>query len=148
MKEFFFFFLMGGMLGAAGDNFTDALFHNYFLIQENLSKDATEGNKTAAAGLIQAASKISPKSPEQKKLLAQINQAAAEVAGENLDKDRSAFGSLSKFLQQYLAAFAAASPYPVYHCSMINKTWIQREKGIKNPYYGKKMLTCGEQIKP
>jgi hypothetical protein len=44
----------------------------------------------------------------------------------------------------------AVSPgYEVYldHCPMYNDgkgaDWISREKPIRNPYYGSKMMTCG-----
>ena len=34
------------------------------------------------------------------------------------------------------------------HCPMANDgkgaNWLSREKNIKNPYYGKAMLTCGK----
>jgi hypothetical protein len=32
-------------------------------------------------------------------------------------------------------------------CPMASAQWIQKEGGIKNPYYGKSMLLCGEKIK-
>lgn len=31
-------------------------------------------------------------------------------------------------------------------CPMANAKWIQKEGTLKNPYYGKSMLECGEKI--
>ena len=31
----------------------------------------------------------------------------------------------------------------VVFCSMAKASWLQTDKKIRNPYYGKKMLTCG-----
>lgn len=31
-------------------------------------------------------------------------------------------------------------------CPMANAKWIQKEGSLKNPYYGKSMLECGEKI--
>jgi multidrug efflux pump subunit AcrA (membrane-fusion protein) len=33
-----------------------------------------------------------------------------------------------------------------FECSMAKARWLQREAGTKNPFYGEKMLTCGEEI--
>ena len=32
----------------------------------------------------------------------------------------------------------------IVHCSMANASWIQNNKSINNPYYGRSMLKCGE----
>ena len=29
------------------------------------------------------------------------------------------------------------------YCPMVNKPWLQKDKEIRNPYYGAAMLTCG-----
>ena len=31
----------------------------------------------------------------------------------------------------------------VAYCPMVNKPWLQKDKEIKNPYYGAAMLSCG-----
>jgi hypothetical protein len=32
-------------------------------------------------------------------------------------------------------------------CPMASANWIQKEGGLRNPYYGKSMLDCGEKVK-
>ena len=41
-----------------------------------------------------------------------------------------------------------AKPKGVYvvFCSMAKGSWLQTGKEIRNPYDGKKMLTCGEIV--
>ncbi len=36
----------------------------------------------------------------------------------------------------------------VFSCSMAKARWLQRSAGTKNPFYGSKMPTCGEEIEP
>jgi hypothetical protein len=35
----------------------------------------------------------------------------------------------------------------VAYCPMAKRSWIQKEDAIRNPYYGKSMLTCGSFTK-
>jgi hypothetical protein len=30
------------------------------------------------------------------------------------------------------------------YCPMVRGSWLQKDETIRNPYYGKGMLTCGE----
>ncbi|MBS1946275.1 MAG: DUF3347 domain-containing protein [Bacteroidetes bacterium] len=48
-----------------------------------------------------------------------------------------------------LAKKAKLSAQPVYqaYCPMKKSYWLTNETAIKNPYYGKAMLTCGEIAK-
>lgn len=57
---------------------------------------------------------------------------------------REHFGSLSGNMYAVLKAFPANDVllYKQY-CPMVKKSWISESAAIKNPYYGKKMLTCG-----
>lgn len=38
----------------------------------------------------------------------------------------------------------------IYHCSMAPQPglWVQAKGPLRNPYYGSKMLTCGEEVEP
>jgi hypothetical protein len=57
---------------------------------------------------------------------------------------REHFGSLSGNMYAVLKAFPANDVllYKQY-CPMEKKSWLSESAAIKNPYYGKKMLTCG-----
>jgi Cu(I)/Ag(I) efflux system membrane fusion protein len=71
-------------------------------------------------------------------------QADALAAAKDINKARDAFKPLSASLAKYLADNKAGKG--VYHeawCPMARASWLQTEKDIKNPYYGKSMLYCG-----
>jgi len=61
-----------------------------------------------------------------------------------LAHQREHFGSLSSNMFTVLKAFHA-NDVEVYeqYCPMAKKSWLSETAAIKNPYYGKKMATCG-----
>jgi hypothetical protein len=73
--------------------------------------------------------------------------ADAQRIGESkeIGKQREYFASLSANLLA-LAKTIKLSEQPVYqqYCPMKKASWLSSEKEIKNPYYGKQMLTCGQ----
>lgn len=72
-------------------------------------------------------------------------QADALKAATGIEKQRAAFAPLSQTM--YTLMKSSKSPYKVYynHCPMYNggANWLSKEEGIKNPYFGSGMLTCG-----
>ncbi len=63
---------------------------------------------------------------------------------KDINNQRERFAAISNSLIA-LAKASKLSDKPVYvmYCPMKKSTWLSGEKGIKNPYYGKSMLTCG-----
>lgn len=92
-------------------------------------------------------------SAEQKKKFVEIADDAKEHGehiGANVGKiehQREHFEMLSKDVYDLIKAFGTTAK--VYHdfCPMYNNKkgayWLSEAKEIKNPYYGKSMLTCG-----
>jgi Cu(I)/Ag(I) efflux system membrane fusion protein len=71
-------------------------------------------------------------------------QADTLAQAKDLKAAREAFKPLSASLVKYLADNKAGKG--VYHeayCPMAKASWLQTEKEVKNPYYGKSMLDCG-----
>jgi hypothetical protein len=64
---------------------------------------------------------------------------------KNLEKQRSSFAYLSNNIYT-LAKAVKLSETPVYqaYCPMKKMYWLSSETAIKNPFYGKSMLTCGK----
>jgi copper chaperone CopZ len=64
-----------------------------------------------------------------------------------VDHQREHFAKLSAAMYEVMKSIKPE--YPVYydHCPMYNDgkgaNWLSRESGIKNPYYGSQMLSCG-----
>ena len=64
---------------------------------------------------------------------------------KEIGHQREHFSSLSNNIYK-LAKDAKLSTEPVYqqYCPMKKMYWLSNETTIKNPYYGKMMLTCGK----
>jgi hypothetical protein len=78
--------------------------------------------------------------------LAPFKDGLAEAA--DLAAARRAFAPLSTALADFTHenGVAQAAGLHVFSCSMAKAHWLQRTAGTKNPFYGAKMLTCGEEI--
>lgn len=63
----------------------------------------------------------------------------------NIDHIREHFSSLSNNNWKLFKAFGITKNGALYldHCPMEKANWISSEKPIQNPYFGSKMLTCG-----
>jgi hypothetical protein len=77
---------------------------------------------------------------------------ASTIAGsKDLTKQRTSFQTLSANIITLSKATKVNNPVYVAYCPMKRAYWLSAEQGIKNPYYGTAMLTCGsvtETIKP
>ena len=68
---------------------------------------------------------------------------------KDIVKQRSAFSSLSSNLLSTVKGLKIKEEGAIYvdYCPMYNNNkgayWLSKESAIKNPYYGKSMLTCG-----
>jgi hypothetical protein len=88
------------------------------------------------------ASRLNKKSQELKE---KIKSDASKIAGTvALTSQREVFTPLSTNFFE-LAKLVDLSPSPVYqfYCPMKKAIWLSSENTVKNPYYGKQMLTCG-----
>lgn len=74
-----------------------------------------------------------------------IDLTAQVAATKNINKQRKIFESLSAKFWDLAPKFKAAdTTLHLQVCPMTNATWLSDSKEIKNPYYPKNMLTCGE----
>ena len=109
-------------------------------IQESLARDSMDGVREMAAALREAAANIGAPA-------AAIGTAAADLAAETTLADaRTAFGKVTDALIAYLHAERAAPPdgIRIGYCPMVRKSWLQKNGAVANPYFGSRMLTCGE----
>jgi hypothetical protein len=128
----------------------------YLNVKNALVND--NGKEAAAAGkeIVDAMNKLDKGSltAEQKKIYEEVEEDAREHAehiGTNADKidhQREHFEMLSKDIYDLVKTFGATQILYQDYCPMYNEnkgaTWISETKEIKNPYFGKKMLKCGE----
>ncbi|MHC4270064.1 MAG: hypothetical protein ACYSTS_16590 [Planctomycetota bacterium] len=76
-----------------------------------------------------------------------ISDSATEMKGVGIEKARNMFKKLSRSMINYLKEFngklkSGGKTY-VYYCPMVDATWLQKNEGTRNPYYGSSMLKCG-----
>ncbi len=76
-----------------------------------------------------------------------VATAAADLARQTTLADaRRAFGAVSDALVVYARSHAdvRAAGVRVAYCPMLRKSWLQKDGPVQNPYYGNRMLACGE----
>ena len=114
---------------------------NYLKIQESLTKDSIKGVDEHAAAISKAV-----KGDDMKMLSPDVARQADTLAtAKDLKAAREAFKPLSDSLIKYLADNkAGAGKYHEGYCPMAKASWLQTEKAVRNPYYGKSMLDCGD----
>src|SRR6266850_8429711 len=113
---------------------------HYLTIQTELAKDSIKGLDEHANAIAKAV-----KADEMKMLSPDVaKQAEALAKSKDIKAAREAFKTLSTSLVKYLADNKAGKgTYHEAYCPMVKSSWLQTEKEVRNPYYGKSMLTCG-----
>jgi len=115
------------------------------------SKEAASGAKAMAdvigkldKSLLTAEQKAAYDQGEEK-----LKEHAAAIAA-NADKikdQRTHFVMLSESMYDFVKSFGAGRPLYHDHCPMAKDNqgamWLSETEGIKNPYFGAEMLTCG-----
>jgi hypothetical protein len=128
------------------------LLNSYFGIKNALVSSDAKAAATNAGELLKAINGIDMKAlseidmnafmPLQDKLAFD----AKHISENNgIAEQREHFSSLSNNIYK-LAKAVKLSAEPVYqeYCPMKKMYWLSSEAVIKNPYYGKAMLTCGK----
>ena len=124
----------------------------YLSIHKALAADNGKGVGKAAKQIAKLAGKLNAKSVSGKHathyatLPKKIKETATKlVAAKDLAAQREAFKLLSRPFAMW-ASMSNPAGISVVFCSMAKGSWLQNEKKIANPYYGKKMLRCGEVV--
>lgn len=135
----------------------NGVFENYFLLKDELVK--TDGVTAAAKAKLLVTSLSEVKMGELSKDVHKVwmkvmknvmADAKGIAATQDVKAQRVLFVSLSK--KMYDLVKVAKFQTPVYYqfCPMANEgkgaNWLSKENAVKNPYYGTKMLKCGEVV--
>ena len=120
----------------AAAELASAITSPYLKVQVALAGDSTKGVSEAAEEIMAAAAALG----NHGKGLAD----AAEVlaAAGDIEAARKAFGGLSDALIEY-ADSVGIGELKVAYCPMADRSWIQEDGSIANPFFGAFMLTCG-----
>ncbi len=129
----------------------------YLHLKNALTNDDGKGAAEAGKHLNEAFVKLDNASfaADQKKVYDDVKEDIKEHAehiSTNADKiahQREHFDMLSKDMYDLVKSVKPTQTLYKDHCPMFNDNkgaiWLSEVKDIKNPYYGKKMLTCGKQ---
>jgi hypothetical protein len=124
----------------------------YLKIHKALAGDSGKGIAKAAGQIEKLAARVDPSTvsgkhaAHYKSLPAKIKAAAAALRrAKGIASQRKAFMALSRPLAMW-ATMSKPAGVNVVFCSMAKGSWLQKDKTIANPYYGKKMLRCGEIV--
>ena len=131
---------MGLLAGvAAAADLPAALVTPYLQVQAKLAGDQFTGLAADAQAIATAATALGQ---DAEKIVA-----GAKKLGEAKDiaAARTAFGDVSVALADYAQKTKSGfgPDIKLAYCPMADKPWLQKEKDIRNPYYGAAMLTCG-----
>lgn len=137
---------------AAAGKAVNNVFTTYFALKNDLTNDNSSVAKTHAAelaGVVKAVptDKLSAEQQTTWKLHGPKLQLAATKINEakDIDTQREYFAVLSKTLTDAAKALKInTSAIYVQYCPMKKAGWLSEAAAIKNPLYGKQMLTCGQ----
>lgn len=118
----------------------------YVKVHDALASDRTDGVAEAAAKLEALAAEMAGHAGDgEKKLYEGIGAAAAKMKSGDLESLRRPMRELSIAVDAFLRA-AGTTGWQLYYCPMAEGYWIQTAEGVRNPYYGAKMLACGDKV--
>jgi RND family efflux transporter MFP subunit len=129
---------------------------HYLELQRLLASDRTKDLTLQALGLVSASEALSERladddgvnlPPEVAEAAKRLHAAALTITGK-LEADRVTFVELSAAMSTLVKHVRPDQVrWPklyLYHCPMSKGDWLQPTETKANPYYGFKMLTCGE----
>lgn len=135
-------------------NASDAIVENYLKVKDALVADNQEEAASAGKLLVsnfQNFDKSQYSSEEQQELADIIEDAqehADHIAESPIDHQREHFDILSKDVIDLIAITGTGKKLYQAFCPMFNNNkgaqWLSTSKDIQNPYYGSKMMDCGE----
>ncbi len=134
---------------------TEDILDSYYGIAAKLANDSIEGVDENLELIINNSKKIKnmesgiPESSLERlsEITGNIEDDATEMKGIGLEEARERFKSLSQsvisLLKEFNGKIKGTEKSYIYYCPMADASWLQKEEGTRNPYYGSKMLKCG-----
>jgi len=139
----------------------DKLLHDYYALRDALTADDTAAANTATASLIEASAAVKLdelKSIDTTNIIIPTAKTYTDgisaegkglISKTKIDDKRKSFQMISAGLFDLIRT-VRYDKEKIYllHCPMAfdnaGADWLNNAKEIKNPYFGKNMLTCGE----
>ena len=134
-----------------------SVFENYFSVKDALVKTDAGTSSAKAVELVKAikAVEMTKLSNEEHtvwmKVMKDLTANAEKIAvAKDVTKQREIFALLANNMYELAKVSKQETPVYYQHCPMYNNgkgaNWLSKEEAVKNPYYGNKMLTCGNII--
>jgi Cu(I)/Ag(I) efflux system membrane fusion protein len=132
------------------------VFNEYIKLKDALVKEETNKSISASKKLLDNISKVDMNLLKDNKthtdwmsLVKEIKISTTSISkASNIEEQRSHFKNLSLNLIKAIQIFGINTKVFVEFCPMANSNkgayWLSKEEKVINPYYGDKMLTCGE----
>lgn len=133
------------------------VFNYYFDLKDALvrTNGATAADKSKA--LLSAINNVKMDKISMKEhkvwmnVLKDLQEDATQISStKDVEKQRKSFISLSRNMYELMKASKTVNPVYYQHCPMADggkgANWLSKEKEIKNPYYGSKMMSCGKVV--
>ncbi|MFQ5965859.1 MAG: heavy metal-binding domain-containing protein, partial [Candidatus Scalinduaceae bacterium] len=133
----------------------EGILNNYYSVAVMIANDSTEGIDENLDLIVRNSKKVRDMdldTPEDSferlsEIANKIEDGATKMKGMKLEEARKSFKDLSqsviKFLKEFHGKIKGVEKAYVYYCPMADASWLQKEEGTRNPYYGSKMLKCG-----
>lgn len=122
----------------------EALTTLYVPMQEALAGDSVAAVREQAAKVAAEAAAALQAGGDRKSLEA-VAAAAKGMTAMELPGLRDQFKPLSLAIA-HLVEKQAVLGLGIFYCPMVDAYWIQKTGEVRNPYYGKQMTSCGEQV--
>ena len=128
-------------------NETSPLLEKYYAVKNALVNDNAELAATAATEFSKVVTAADASIISDENRTALLKYAGNISQAKDIKKQREYFKAFSDHFSQ-LAKTTSLSSYPIYiaHCPMVKANWLSSSATIKNPYFGKAMLTCGKVV--
>jgi Cu(I)/Ag(I) efflux system membrane fusion protein len=134
----------------------EQVFNTYIQLKDALVGDDSNLASTSAKALLEAMEKVDMKQLTDHEAHNHWMTISKEVSGSassiskisDIEKQRSHFKHLSAHLSKAVKLFGVNQKVYEQFCPMADGNkgayWLSLDESIKNPYYGSKMLTCGD----
>ena len=139
------------------ENQLKPVFENYFLLKDALVKTDGKVASSVAKDLLTSLNGV-----KMDKLAMDVHMVWMKVMKDlttdtksvsetqDIKKQRMVFMSLSKNMYDLIKVANYETPVFYQFCPMANggkgANWLSKDNGIKNPYYGSQMLSCGKTV--
>lgn len=128
---------------------TSGIIDSYIQIKNALVTDDKDGAAKGASMMLMAFSNfdMSQLDEAQHKEYMEIYESAKEqaehIVKSPIDHQREHFETMSTDVNDLITLLGTDKTLYVDYCPMKKVSWLSETKDIKNPFYGSKMITCG-----